>query len=196
MERSDPGQRAGRLIATMAGWRVVLPEQVPRRCVVIGAPHTSAWDLPLTLLLMLAGGLRLRWVGKESLFRGPAGVALRALGGLPVRREARADFVGQMVAAFGADPDLRLALLPEGTRSWAPAWKTGFYYIAVGARVPIVLGYADYRRRLVGLGPTITPSGDIQADFVAIRSFYADIVGRYPERQGPIRIAAESPEGP
>lgn len=191
MQPRRPGQRAGHLIAATAGWRVIIPEPPPPRCVVVGAPHTSSWDLPLTLLLTLAGGLRLRWVGKESLFRGPGGPALRALGGMPVRREGRADFVAQMVAAFAAEEALRLAILPEGTRGRAAHWKSGFYYIALGARVPIVLGYADYRRRLVGLGPALEPSGDIGADFALIRAFYAGIVGRHPGRQGPVAIAAD-----
>jgi 1-acyl-sn-glycerol-3-phosphate acyltransferase len=156
--------------------------------VVIGAPHTSSWDLPLTLLLMLGTGLGLRWVGKDSLFRGPAGWLLRALGGIPLERNGRASFVDQMVAAFRANESLRLAISPEGTRSNARQWKTGFYHIALGAGVPIVLGYADYRNRVVGLGPLLHPTGDIDADFESIRSFYAGIVGRHPERQGAIRI--------
>lgn len=191
MQRRRPGQRAGHLIAAAAGWRVTIDEQPPPRCVVIGAPHTSAWDLPLTLLLMLAEGLRLRWVGKEALFRGPGGLVLRALGGMPVRREGRSDFVAQMVAAFAAEGSLRLAILPEGTRGRAAHWKSGFYYIALGARVPIVLGYADYRRRVVGLGPALEPSGDIGADFAQIGRFYAGIVGRHPGRQGPVAIVAD-----
>ncbi|HMQ34315.1 MAG TPA: hypothetical protein PKD53_26505 [Chloroflexaceae bacterium] len=191
MQRRRLGPRAGHLLAAAAGWRVEIAEPPPARCVVVGAPHTSAWDLPLTLLLMLAGDLRLRWVGKDSLFRGPAGPVLRALGGLPVRRGARADFVAQMVAAFAAGGPLRLAILPEGTRGRAPHWKTGFYYIALGARVPIVLGYADYSRRLVGLGPALEPSGDLRADFALISGFYAGIAGRHPSRQGPIALEAD-----
>lgn len=179
------------MIAAAAGWTVSVPAELPRSCVVIGAPHTSAWDLPVTLLLMQATGLRLRWVAKESLFRWPAGALLRALGGLPVRRGARDNFVAQMVAAFAADDRLMLAILPEGTRSLAPHWKTGFYHIAVGAGVPLVLGYADYRRRLVGLGPTLRPSGDIRADMATIGAFYAGVTGRHPARQGPVTIAAE-----
>lgn len=191
IQRPHLGQRTGHLIAAATGWKVLVPVLPPRRCVVIGAPHTSAWDLPVTLLMMLTARLRLRWVAKASLFRGPAGVALRAIGGLPVRREARSNFVAQMVAAFAANESLRLAILPEGTRSRAPHWKTGFYHIALGAGVPIVMGYADYSRRLVGLGPTLVPSGDIQADMAVISRFYADIKGKYPAQQGPITVAAE-----
>jgi 1-acyl-sn-glycerol-3-phosphate acyltransferase len=184
MERRPFAQRLGHATAAAVGWRVVVPERPPSRCVVIGAPHTSNWDLALTLMLMLAAGLRLRWVGKESLFRGPSGPVLRLLGGMAVRREERGAFVAQMVAAFAGRERL-----PEGTRGKTAHWKTGFYYIAVGARVPIVMGYADYRRRLVGLGPVLEPSGDIQADFAAIRTFYAGITGRRPALQGPVSVA-------
>jgi 1-acyl-sn-glycerol-3-phosphate acyltransferase len=188
MQRLRLHRRAGQLIARLAGWRVIVSERLPRRCVVIGAPHTSGWDLAATLLLMLTGGLRLRWVAKEALFRGPGGFILRALGGIPVRREARAGFVAQMVAAFATEQQLMLAILPEGTRGKAAHWKQGFYHIALGAGVPIVLGYADYERKLIGLGPIVKPSGDIQADFAIIRRFYAGIKGKHPERQGPVAI--------
>jgi 1-acyl-sn-glycerol-3-phosphate acyltransferase len=93
-----------------------------------------------------------------------------------------------MVEAFHVNESLMLAILPEGTRRRATHWKTGFYYIALGAGVPIVLGFADYRRRIVGLGPALHPTGDIEADFAAIRAFYADIIGKHPERQGAIRF--------
>ena len=81
-----------------------------------------------------------------------------------------------------------IAILPEGTRRNATYWKTGFYYIALGAGVPIVMGYADYRSKVVGLGPALIPTGDIQADFEPIQAFYAGITGKHPERQGAIQI--------
>jgi 1-acyl-sn-glycerol-3-phosphate acyltransferase len=187
MQAQRVSQRIGLAIAAAAGWQVRV-EPPPRRCVVIGAPHTSGWDLPLTLLMMLAADLRLRWIGKDTLFRGPIGWMLRGLGGLPVNRRSRNNFVDQMVEAFRVNESLMVAILPEGTRGNATHWKTGFYYIALGADVPIVLGYADYRRRIVGLGPVLHPTGDIQADFATIRAFYAGIVGKHPERQGAIQI--------
>ena len=187
MQAQRMSQRIGLMIAAAAGWQVqILPP--PPRCVIIGAPHTSGWDLPLTLLMMLSANLKLRWVGKHTLFRGLLGWLLRALGGIPVDRRSRLNFVDQMVEAFKANESLTIAILPEGTRQRAAYWKTGFYYIALGAGVPIVMGYADYRRRIVGLGPALRPTGDIQADFTAIRAFYADISGRHPERQGAIEI--------
>jgi 1-acyl-sn-glycerol-3-phosphate acyltransferase len=187
MQAQRVSQRIGLAIAAVAGWQVRV-QPPPPRCVVIGAPHTSGWDLPLTLLLMLAAGLKLRWIGKDTLFRGPTGWLLRALGGIPVNRRSRSNFVEQMVAAFRANEPLMLAIMPEGTRSSTPYWKTGFYYIALNSGVPIVLGYGDYRRRVVGLGPSLQPTGNIQADFETIRAFYTGITGRHPERQGAIQL--------
>ena len=187
MQAQRVSQRIGLAIAAAAGWQVRV-QPPPARCVVIGAPHTSNWDLPATLLLMLAANLRLRWVGKDALFRGPLGRLFRALGGIPVNRSARTNFVEQMVEAFRSNDSLMIAMLPEGTRRNASHWKTGFYYIALNAGVPIVLGDADYRRRVVGLGPALHPTGDIQADFEIIRAFYAGISGKHPERQGAIHI--------
>jgi 1-acyl-sn-glycerol-3-phosphate acyltransferase len=187
MQAQRVSQRIGLAIAAAAGWQIQV-QPPPPRCVVIGAPHTSNWDLPATLLLMLAANLRLRWVGKAVLFRGPLGWLMRALGGIPVDRSARGNFVEQMVDAFRASDALMIAILPEGTRRSATHWKTGFYYIALSAGVPIVLGYADYSRRVVGLGPALHPTGDIQADFEIIRAFYAGITGKHPERQSAIQI--------
>ena len=187
MQAQRLSQRIGRMLAAAAGWQVQI-QPPPPRCVIIGAPHTSNWDLPLTLLMMLSGNLKLRWIGKDTLFRGPLGWLLRTLGGIPVNRRSRLNFVDQMVAAFQANASLQIAILPEGTRHRATHWKTGFYYIALRADVPIVMGYADYSRRIVGLGPALRPTGDIAADFAAIRAFYADITGRHPERQGAIEI--------
>jgi 1-acyl-sn-glycerol-3-phosphate acyltransferase len=175
------------MIAAATGWRVQI-QPPPPRCVIIGAPHTSNWDLPLTLLMMLSGNLKLRWVGKHTLFRGPLGRLLRALGGIPVDRHSRLGFVDQMIVAFQANQSLMIAILPEGTRRRAAHWKTGFYYIALRSDVPIVMGFADYRRRIVGLGPALHPTGDIEADFVAIRAFYANMSGKHPDRQGAIAI--------
>lgn len=189
-------QRLSAALLACGGWRAELQGPPPERCVVVGAHHTTWMDLILTLLLMGATGLRFSWVAKESLFRWPFGWLLTALGGVPVRRGARADFVGQMVAAFAAGGPLRLAILPEGTRRRVGHWKTGFYQIALAAGVPIVLGFADYRRRVVGMGPVLAPTGNIAADFGRYRAFYAGVTGRFPERQGAVRLAADDAGDP
>lgn len=158
---------------------------------LIGAPHTSNWDFFYFLLMVYAAGLKLHFVGKESLFRWPVGIVMRWLGGIPVDRRSSNNFVKQMVAVYDQHEQLVITIAPEGTRGKTDTWRTGFYYIALGAGVPIALGYIDYRRKVVGIGPTLTPSGDIQADFERIKNFYAQKTGRYPELQGEIVIRAD-----
>ncbi len=185
-------QKAARAIAQWSGWTVQVPASVPSRCVIIGAPHTSATDLWLTLLFMEVSGIRFQWVAKDSMFRWPLGRLWRSLGGVPVNRRERSNFVEGVVNIFREKADFRFALLPEGTRQKSSSWKTGFYFIAVGANVPIVFGFLDYSRKVVGLGPTLVPTGDIEADFNVIRAFYTEIKGKYPDQQGEVRIRTTS----
>jgi 1-acyl-sn-glycerol-3-phosphate acyltransferase len=163
-----------------SGWRVEgqLPPQA-RKCVFIAAPHTSNWDLPYTLMLGFALDLNLYWMGKASLFKPPFGGVMRWLAGLPVDRSKSNNAVAAAAQALReADGPMQLVIAPEGTRSRVREWKTGFYYIAQEAGVPIVLAYVDYGRKVGGLGPLFTPTGDLQADLAQIRQFYAGIQGR------------------
>lgn len=187
-------RRLGRSLLRLAGWSV--EERLPphRRYVCIGAPHTSNWDLAVGLAAMLALGFPPRWVGKHTLFRGPMGPLMRALGGVPVDRRMSQDFVQQVVDRFRRaeerDEHFVLVIAPEGTRSHTERWKTGFYHIARQAGVPIALGYADYGERRVGVGGWIEPSGDVEADMEEIRAFYDARRGKRPGKQGPIRASA------
>jgi 1-acyl-sn-glycerol-3-phosphate acyltransferase len=175
-------------VASCIGWRVEASLPVPDKCVVIGAHHTSGMDFLAMLLLTTTLGVKFHWVAKDTLFRGPMGWFARSLGGIPVNRQRRTDFVERMATMFQEQNVLRLAIIPEGTRRRAPYWKTGFYFIALAANVPIVMGFADYRRKTVGLGPALIPTGDIQADMRVFREFYANVTGRYPHRQSEIRV--------
>ena len=162
------------------GWRVEggLPPGVTR-CVVIAAPHTSNWDLPYTLAVAFALRLNIFWMGKQQLFRWPFRGVMMWLGGVPVNREQNTNLVAASAQALrDAGGPMQLVVPPEGTRSKARYWKTGFYYIALQAQVPIVLGYMDYQRKRSGLGPAILPSGDIERDMLTIKAFYAEFTGR------------------
>ncbi|MDI9569710.1 MAG: lysophospholipid acyltransferase family protein [Pseudomonadota bacterium] len=150
--------------------------------VMIAAPHTSNWDLPMTLILALAFGMKIFWLGKHTIFRPPFGGLFRWLGGIPVDRRQANNLVAQCVQLFQRSDRLVMIIPPEGTRSKVRYWKTGFYYIAHGAGVPISLGYVDYKRRAGGMGPTVTPTGDIEADMRQIRSFYAGVTGKNPHQ--------------
>jgi 1-acyl-sn-glycerol-3-phosphate acyltransferase len=164
------------------------------KCVLIGAPHTSNWDLPIAMLLFWSLEVGARWVGKHTIFRWPIGALMRGLGGIPLDRTNTENFVNEIVDRFNASERLVLALAPEGTRKHTDYWRSGFYWIAHGAGVPIALAYADYASKVGGIGPSIMPSGDIEADMEKIRAFYADKVGRHPEKQGSIRLRPEAEE--
>lgn len=188
------GPRVARWLLGLVGWTVVMePEHVPPKYVLIGVPHTSNWDFPIGMLALVALGIERHWVGKHTLFRPPLGWLMRALGGVPLDRSKRHNFVEQVIDAFERADRMVIALTPEGTRSHTPHWKTGFYYIALGARVPIVLGFIDYQRKRVGFGPLLGPSGDLEADLEIIRGFYADKVGRRPENKSMIAIRPDRP---
>jgi 1-acyl-sn-glycerol-3-phosphate acyltransferase len=187
--------RFTQLLATaalrMKSWKLDVQLPLAPKFVLVGAPHTSSLDLFYALLLSHGAGIKLHWIGKDSLFRWPLGGAMRWLGGIPVKRNASQNFVTQMVNVFNKMEKLVVAIAPEGTRGKADHWKTGFYYIALGAGVPVALGFVDYKERTVGIGPSLYPSGDINADFEQIRSFYASKTGRHPHLQGEPRIRPE-----
>jgi 1-acyl-sn-glycerol-3-phosphate acyltransferase len=158
---------------------------------LIAAPHTSNWDLPYLLAFAAIFGVRITWMGKHTLFRGPVGWLMRKLGGTPVRRHRSNDLVQQMASVIQDEDRIALVVPAEGTRSYTPHWKSGFYHIARTANVPIVLSYLDYARRRGGFGPELIPSGDIREDMEEIRAFYADKKGRYPDKFGEIRLKEE-----
>ena len=179
-------QRFACAILKIAGWEATGTFPDLPKYVLVGAPHTSNWDFLFTMLLMFGKGVRFNWIGKDSLFRWPVAGLLHRLGGIPVKRNTKGNFVGQMIEIFNRSHHLIIAISPEGTRSLVTRWKTGFYYMALGAQVPLVLAFVDYRRRQVGVGPVVYPSDDIQATFDELRAFYADKTGKYPHKQGQI----------
>ncbi len=164
----------------LAGWRIEgeLPANA-RKCVLIAAPHTSNWDLPYTLMTAFVLRLNIYWMGKASLFEPPFGSLMRWLGGIAVDREQSNNIVAASVAALkAAAGPTQLIVPPEGTRSKTRRWKTGFYYIALGAELPILLAFMDYKQKRAGLGPVFQPSGDIERDMVAIKAYYAPLRGK------------------
>jgi 1-acyl-sn-glycerol-3-phosphate acyltransferase len=168
----------------LAGWRIEgeLPASA-HKCVLIAAPHTSNWDLPYTLMVAFALHLNVYWMGKASIFKPPFGGVMRWLGGIAVQREQSNNLVAASVAALkAADGPLQLIVPPEGTRRRTRQWKTGFYYIAVGAELPILLAYMDYARKRAGLGPVFQPSGDLGSDMAAIKAYYAPLKGRHAQQ--------------
>jgi 1-acyl-sn-glycerol-3-phosphate acyltransferase len=168
----------------LTGWKVEgsLPPGVTK-CVLIAAPHTSNWDLPYTLMVAFALRLNVYWMGKASIFKPPFRGVMRWLGGIPVQREQSNNLVAASAQAIvDFDGHLQLAVPPEGTRSKSRYWKTGFYYIAQTAQVPIVMAYMDYGQKRSGLGPVFQPTGDIDKDMAEIKAFYAPMKGKHADR--------------
>lgn len=184
-----------RTALSLVGWSVEMSQPRCRKYVLVGAWHTSNWDFILGLLAMFAIGFRFRWMGKDALFRPPLGVVMRALGGISIDRSTRHNTIEQMTAEFRDRDELVLLITPEATRSYRDCWKSGFYYIAREARVPIYLGYVDYRKRRLGIGPGFQPGNDVEKDLAFIRDFYADKTGKFPEKHGEIRFRGEEEPG-
>ncbi len=170
------------------GWQ--LEEKLPseKKFVIIGAFHTSNWDFIIGILGMWALGLKASWVGKHTLFRGPLGPLFRRMGGIPVDRTLPTGFIHRIAELYKSKQQMALTIAAEGTRSRTEYWKTGFYFIAVEADVPIALGYLDWGKKKLGIGGTLNPCGDIKRDFEIIRDFYRDKTGLRPENQGPIAL--------
>ena len=115
------------------------------------------------------------------MFKWPFKWLLKRLGGVPIDRSAKGNIVQSMTNSFERSKKLIITIAPSGTREKVTKWKTGFYHIARQAKVPIVLGFIDYKRKIIGIGPIFNPSGDVNADMASIKSFYAEFSGRYPE---------------
>jgi 1-acyl-sn-glycerol-3-phosphate acyltransferase len=177
----------------ISGWKAEGTKPAARRFVLIAAPHTSNWDLAFLLAFAAVFDVRVSWLGKHALFRPPLGWVMRRVGGIPIVRHRRGDMVAQAARSFASREELALVVPAEGTRSRVGHWKSGFYHIARTANVPIVLGYLDYARRRGGFGPSLEATGDVRGDMDEIRTFYADKVGRHPERFGEVRLADEGP---
>ena len=166
----------------IAGWRTHgrLPP-VPK-FVLVGAPHTSNWDLPYTLCIIFVLRGKIYWMGKDSLFRRPYKGFFKWLGAIPIDRSRSKNVVAQTIQKFNQNKTMIMTIAPEGTRSKVKKWKTGFYHIAHGANVPIALGFLDYQRKVGGIGPVIYPTGNIEADMQSIRAFYDGVTGKFPEK--------------
>jgi 1-acyl-sn-glycerol-3-phosphate acyltransferase len=182
----------GKIWLWLFGWHVVGETNLPPKFVFIGVPHTSNWDLPFMLATSYVLRARISWLGKQSLFTGLTGSFMRRLGGVPVSRSSKQNMVEKIVGIFSRSDNFILAIPPEGSRDKVEYWKSGFYYIAQGAGVPIGLGYLDYHRRRCGVGGFLQPTGDLRTDMNFIRNFYKDIQGKFPAKQSMPRLREEN----
>jgi 1-acyl-sn-glycerol-3-phosphate acyltransferase len=188
LQKSVLMQKISRQILHLIGWRSNVTLPGVSSYVLIGAPHTSNWDFAIMMLLTTSVGIPVNWMGKDSLFKGPLGFFMRFFGAISVNRKEQTNLVDQIASMFDNKEELIVVISPEGTRSKTSRWRTGFYYIALNANVPIVMAYADYKNKVCGIGPAVKPTGDIQADFEIIRDFYKGIEGKHPLKQSAITL--------
>jgi 1-acyl-sn-glycerol-3-phosphate acyltransferase len=159
------------------GFRIVgeMPD-VPK-FIIVAAPHRTNWDLPHCIAAGLHYGLRVHWLGKASLFKWPYNGAMRWLGGIPIDRSKSNNAVAAMVAEFDRADRLVVAIPPSGTRKQVTRWKSGFYHIAVGAKIPLALCFIDYTGRQIGVAEVFYPSGNYEADLAKILAVYKPYLG-------------------
>ena len=164
------------------GWTEVGTVPEPRRFVIVAAPHTSNWDFLYFLGLTRGLGIQSHFMAKSSLFKWPFKNFLLQMGGIPVERSSSKNYVQQMIDEFGKRDEFILTVAPEGTRSNVKQWRTGFYHIAHGAGVPLVVGMMDYGRKTGGLAETIMPTGDYEADMRKVAAYYDKVTPKHPEK--------------
>ena len=171
------------------GWKLIgnIPQGV-KKAVLVVAPHTSNWDGFYGLLFCFVKQLPIKFAIKKEAMFFPISPILKWMGAIPIDRKRqsksskRDSMIRHMTNILLRQQSLMLIIAPEGTRSRVTRWKRGFYYTALQANVPVVLGYLDYKKKHIGLGPIVYPTGDFDVDIQKIQAFYKDKVGKYPEQ--------------
>ncbi len=174
----------GRKTFQLLGWKLVgiIPNEV-KKCVIAVAPHTSIDDFVLGRLAYCNLNRNVRFLIKEEFFKNPIlRPILKKLGGIPVDRSRSNNIVNQVAALFDKYDELNIIITPEGTRKLVHNWKKGFYYIALKADVPIVLGFLDFEKKELGFGPMLYPTGNFEEDWKFMENFYRGIVAKHPDR--------------
>jgi 1-acyl-sn-glycerol-3-phosphate acyltransferase len=191
-------QRMALRTLALIGWHVRYAPLPGPRGVAIVYPHTSNWDFVIGLFAKWAIGIPFRWLAKDALFRGLAGATLGRLmrfwGGEPVERSASTGAIERLARCIQAADRYWLALAPEGTRKYCPHWRSGFYHIALAARVPVGIAYIDYATREIGLVDYVDLTGNVEADLAAIRAAYDQRRGLRHHMASPIAFRAVDAE--
>jgi 1-acyl-sn-glycerol-3-phosphate acyltransferase len=173
----------------ISGWK--LNNQMPkgvRRSVMIASPHTSNWDFFYARIAFMLMGIPVKFTVKKEWLKFPFNLIMNPLGAIGIDRSPKAgnterkSMVDAMAEIFEGKEEMVVLVTPEGTRSKVTKWKSGFYYVAVIAKVPITLGYLDYKHKVAGVGKVVYPSGNYMKDMKIIMDFYKDINARYPEK--------------
>lgn len=167
---------------TLLGWKAEVTVPDYDKCIICAAPHTTNWDLFIGKLFIAAVGRDSGFMMKKEWFFFPLGGIFRWMGGIPVYRGKRNSMVEQLTERIKSSKRFHLAITPEGTRSANPNWKKGFYYIALGANIPIVLIGIDYEKKCITAGKYIIPSGDLEKDMREIKLYFKEFKGKHPEK--------------
>lgn len=163
------------------GWKTLVTENHPEKYIICLAPHTSNWDFIIGQLYNSAEGLGSNFMMKKEWFFWPLGILFRRMGGIPVYRQKHSRMTDAMAQTARESERFHLCITPEGTRKRVEEWKKGFYFIAQGAQIPILLYGVDYERKLIQCTKTIIPTGDVEADMREIKLYFKDFKGKRPE---------------
>ena len=175
-------KQIGKLGLRLGGWTTV--NEAPSdlgNAVCIVAPHTAIEDFFVGLGFYWSYGIKFKVMMKQEFFKPVLGWILKKMGGIPVNRGHQNHLVEQMIEMFSQNEDTHLVICPEGTRKAVKHWKKGFYVIAEGAKLPIVLGFIDYKKKRCGIEKYFYPTGDYEKDMAMIWDYYKDIKAKHPE---------------
>ena len=166
------------------GWKIQgkLPPDI-KKGVLIAAPHTSNWDYIYALgacnKLKVPIKLLIKKVWVEVFL---IGSLIKGAGGIGVDRSQKLNLVDSLADLLSTGDDIMMMIPPEGTRKLVKQWKTGFYYVALKAKVPIVLSFLDYKNKIAGIGPHFMPTGNFEKDMQILKDFYKDKSAKFPEK--------------
>lgn len=163
------------------GWKIINDFPKLKKYVVIAAPHTSWQDFPIAIMAKFIQGVKVHYIGKASLFKPPFGFLFRWLGGTPVDRTKNTKLVDQIVEIFNANDEFILGMSPEGTRQKVKSWKTGFYYIAKGANVPVVMATLDFGYKQIRISEPYDLTDTMDADMEHFYNYFEGVQGKHPD---------------
>ena len=186
------GQRLGRVLARLLGWKAIGEFPSVPKAIFIASPHTSLWDGIIMVTIAWTMGVRLSWITKKETLRFPFKRFVTFFGAVPVDRSKRSDTVAQIAQQFKDRDGMYLAVAPAGTRKRRDHWRSGFYHMAIQAKVPFICGFLDYRTREGGIRAIDHPTGDVDTDMARLREVYDGIQAKYPELMTTIRLKSET----
>lgn len=184
------GKLIGSLFLKILGWKAehIGTFDIPKKCVVTAAPHTTYWDALIMVAAFNHLNIKVKWAMKDEFMKFPLKLFFKPMGAIGINRrpkkdgEKRQSMTEAITQILNERDELMLAIAPEGTRALRTQWKTGFYYIAKGANVPIAFGFLDYAKKHAGLGGILYPGDDMEKDMIAITDFYRTISPKFPEK--------------